>query len=177
MNPQLLDFNNIISYLTYPPFPKTLLVLKVLFISIFLYFLFTIINYLLFKTHYFQWLYGESLVEAFAKRTYGIKKLDVIWSKLKERGGPDLESDYKLAVIEADSLLDRTLASIGYKGESLEERLNQITLAHLSTLEEIKTAHKVRNDIVRDPDYRLNVEKAKEILSIYKKTFEELEVF
>jgi len=177
MNAQFLDLNNIISYFVYPPFPKTLLVLKILFISIFLYFLFTIINYLFFKTHYFQWLYGESLVEAFAKRTYGIKKVDIIWSKIKERGRPDLESDYKLAVIEADSLLDQTLASIGYKGENLEERLNQITLTHLSTLEEIKMAHKVRNDIVRDPNYRLNVEKAKETLSVYKKTFEELEVF
>lgn len=151
--------------------------MKILFISIFIYFLANIINYLFFKTHYFQWLYGESLVEAFAKRTYGVKRLDVIWSKLKERGGPDLESDYKLAVIEADSLLDQTLASIGYKGENLEERLNQITPAHLSTLEEIRMAHKVRNDIVRDPDYRLNIERAREILSIYKKSFEELEVF
>lgn len=168
---------DIIYFLTYPPFPKTLLVLKILFISLFIYFLLSIINYLFFKTHYFQWLYGESIIEGLTKKPYGVKKVDLIWNRIEEKIKPGTESDYKLALIEADSLLDQLLKSIGYKGETLDDRLRQITPVNLSTLEELKTVHKVRNDIIRDPNYQLSVEKAKEFLSIYKKTFEELEIF
>lgn len=130
-----------------------------------------------FKTHYFKWLYGETLIEILTKKPYGIRKLDLTWNKIEEKMKSGVQSDYKLALIEADGLLDQILKSIGYEGENLDERLSKINPTNLSTLEEIKNVHKIRNDIIRDPNYQLTPEKAGEILSAYRKTFEELEMF
>jgi len=179
MNLQSLNFNadNLIFYFIDPPFAGTLFVLKILFIAIFLYFLLSIINYMFFKTHYFKWLYGETMIEILSKRPYGIKKLDLAWQKIEKKTKSEIQSDYKLALIEADSLLDNILKSIGYQGKNLDERLNQINPSNLLTLEEIKKVHKIRNDIIRDPNYQLSSEKAQEILSVYRKTLEELEMF
>jgi len=70
MNLPSFDFNDIISFIVSPSFSGTSLVLKILFIVISFYFIISII-YFLSKTHYFQWLYGESLEDAFIKRPYG----------------------------------------------------------------------------------------------------------
>lgn len=169
--------DNLIYYFIDPPFESTLFVLKILFIAIFFYFLLSIINYMFFKTHYFKWLYGETMIEILTKKPYGIRKLDLTWKKIEEKMKSGVQSDYKLALIEADGLLDQILKSIGYEGDNLDERLTKINPTNLSTLEEIKNVHKIRNDIIRDPNYQLTPEKAEEILSVYRKTFEELEFF
>lgn len=170
------DISNITSFVISPPFPRTLLVLKILFISAFLYFLGSII-YSLVKSHYIQWLYGEMVSGFFTRRPYGIQKIDRSWAIITEKLKSGFESDYKLAVIEADGVLDEILERIGYKGENLEERLKQLSLVHLPNLDDVWKAHKIRNDIVRDPDYQLSFNEAKKVLAIYKKTLEDLETF
>lgn len=176
MNLPSFDFNDIISFIISPSFSGTLLVLKVLFIVISFYFIISII-YFLSKTRYFQWLYGESLVDAFTKRPYGVKKMDKIWDMIMEKLKSDSESDYKLAVIEADGVLDEVFKKVGYKGKDLEARLKQLSPVHYPNLDKMKEAHQIRNDIVRDPDYQLGLSEAKKALAVYRKILEELEVF
>jgi len=88
-----------------------------------------------------------------------------------------LESEYKLAVIEADNMVNETLKRMGYGGESLGERLEKLTAATLSNIEEIKEAHQVRNNIIHDPNYRLSLDDARKVLSIFEKAFKDLEAF
>jgi len=87
-----------------------------------------------------------------------------------------LESEAKLALIEADALLDETLKRLGYPGESLGERLEKLTVDILPNLEEIQKIHKIRNNIIHDPTYKLNLEEAKKALVIYEKALINLDV-
>lgn len=176
MNLPSFDFNDIISLIVSPSFSGILLVFKVLFIVISFYFIMSTI-YFLSKTHYFQWLYGESLMDSFTKRPYGVKKMDKIWDVIMKKLKSSLESDYKLAVIEADSVLDEVLKKVGYKGENLEARLKQLSPVHYPGLDKMREIHRIRNDIVRDPDYQLGLGEAKKALAAYRKVLEELEVF
>ena len=173
---EIADFNTIISYLVAPPLPGTLLVLKGLFIAIFLFFLIAII-YILSKSNYLKLLWGKDVGELFAETPYVAKKITKIWDKVVKRLESKSESDSKLALIEADGILDGVLKRIGYDGETLGDRLKQLTSAHLSNLDDVWKAHKIRNNIVHDPSYRLSLDEAKESLAIYEKALQDLEAF
>lgn len=102
-------------------------------------------------------------------------KMQKRWEKLKARLQSANVSQYKAAVLEADELTDEILAKIGYPGENMGERLSAITLNQLETIEELKQAHELRNEIVRKGDFALDQRKAEEIVGVYQKTLETLE--
>lgn len=172
----ILSLENIISFFTNPPFSGTLLAIKALFVIFTVYFLAGII-YFASKTHYLQWLYGEPIVSVITKKPYGIEKVDERWKKIVEMFQSGLESNYKLAIVEADAMLDRVLKKIGYKGDTLEEKLQKVGEDVLSNPNEILTAHRICSDIIRDPSYSLNREEAKKVLLVYKRAFKELDLF
>ena len=69
------------------------------------------------------------------------------------------------------------LNKIGYKGESLGERLKQLDSGILPNLKKVWQVHKVRNDIVHDPDYHLSSEGVKKAMGIYEQILRDLEMF
>jgi len=167
---------NILSFLADPPFETSLFIIKVVFISVSLSFLVGII-YFSRNTQWLQWAFGEPRKEFLTQRPYGTERIDSVWKEIVKRLDAGLESEYKLALIEADGLLDEVLERMGYRGKDLEERLDKIAVSQIPNVEEIKKVHKVRGDIVRDPDYRLSLEEAKRLMEVYKRTLDNLEAF
>ena len=94
--------------------------------------------------------------------------------EIKKRLEKGWESEDKLAVIEADKLLDDFLKRMGYKGESLGERLKQLDKEIMPNLDRLWDAHNIRGDIVHDPGCRLDHKKAKEVIDIYEQAFDYL---
>jgi len=99
-------FENLI-YLKFVP-PEILLSLKILCIVIFLFFL-VIIFHSLRKSSWLRNRFLQDMTEFLTYRPYGVKKIVKIWSKIKGRLESGSESEYKLAVIEADSILNDIL--------------------------------------------------------------------
>jgi hypothetical protein len=97
------------------------------------------------------------------------------WKKIKERIASGIEAELKLAILEADSLLDQFLKRQGYKGETLEEKLELLTEDILSNINEVKEAIKVKRAIIEDPSYRLSFQEAKKTLSIYERALKDLQ--
>lgn len=83
------------------------------------------------------------------------------------------ESDWKLAVIEADKMLDELLIILGYQGESLGDRLLSIEKGDMQTLDDAWEAHKYRNRIAHETGMQVSEREAKRILGLYKKVFQE----
>lgn len=84
-------------------------------------------------------------------------------------------NDWKLAIIEADIILDDALKQYGYEGGSLGERLKSISTSQLSTLNEAWEAHKVRNRIAHEgADFVLTKRIAEDTISRYRRVFSEL---
>jgi len=169
-----MEITDIISYSTSVELQERLLPLKIVFIVFSLSFLGAVI-YFLFRTNYLRYLFLQDLFEFLTYRPYGVRKLARIWAKIMVRLERASESEYKLAVIEADGLLDDTLKRMGYAGESLGDRLKQLTEATLPNLDLLLKAHKIRNDIVHDPDYRLSLEQAKRTLKIFEQALRDLQ--
>ncbi len=165
--------NNIFLLITSPTF---LFYLRIVFIVIAALFLLGII-FLLLKNSWLKRRFFEDWTEFFIYRPFGVKKTFKQWAKVLKRLETGKEADYKLAVIEADSLLYDILKKMEYKGETMAKILEQVNATILPNIQQIWEVHKIRNNIVHDPDYELSLEQARKILGIYEKSFRTLEMF
>jgi hypothetical protein len=94
---------------------------------------------------------------------------------VKANASSNNPNDWKLAIIEADIILDDTLKQKGYLGTSLGERLKSISGAQMSTINDAWEAHKVRNRIAHDgADFVLTKRLLDETISRYLRVFTEL---
>jgi len=89
----------------------------------------------------------------------------------------DNEAEYKLALIEAGKILDDILKKMGYGEKSLSDKLRHLSSSHVSNLEELLKVNEICQNVIRDPDYKLNKEKAEEIINILEKSLKDLEAF
>ena len=169
-----MNWQDLISYLTQPPFSEISFAFKVLFSLLSLFLFFGIIYFLL-KSEWFKKIFLQDFIEFLTFQALGTRKVVKAWLKIEERIEKGTESEAKLAIIEADDLLNEVLKKKGFEGESLGERLDKVTEDILPNLTEILEARKVRSNIVHDPTYRLNLAEAKEILRIYQDALKDLE--
>ena len=96
------------------------------------------------------------------------------WNKLLERVKSGDERDLRLAIIEADSLIDEILKEHGHPGNDMGERMKLIHPSEIDNLNDLWEAHKLRNRLVHEADFHLSINEAKRIIGIYHKTIEEL---
>jgi len=93
------------------------------------------------------------------------------WKKVKELFNRGSLSDLKLSIIEADKLLDEVLDNLGFKGETLKEKLDHLSEEQFPELDELKYAHFIRNKIVHEKNFSLSRREAEVIISIYENFF------
>ncbi|MFQ5661810.1 MAG: hypothetical protein ACE5F2_00975 [Candidatus Paceibacteria bacterium] len=114
---------------------------------------------------------GEIIV---AKGT-GEKKKEK-WNQLVDLAMSENESDWRLAIIEADTMLDDMVDAMGYKGDGLGEKLKQIERSDFNTLDQAWEAHKVRNNIAHaGSDFTLTQREVRRAIDLYKQVFDEFE--
>lgn len=97
------------------------------------------------------------------------------WTSVEEHLVSSNPNDWKLAIIEADIMLDEALDKAGYDGGSVGERLKGTSRHSFRTLDEAWSAHRVRNQIAHEgADFVLTHRLAKETIAHYKHVLEEL---
>ncbi|MBU0998986.1 hypothetical protein KKG24_01595 [Patescibacteria group bacterium] len=96
------------------------------------------------------------------------------WSKTLSYLFSQHGSDWKLAIIEADSMLEGLMDQLGFRGETLGDRLklaNQDNFPFLTTAWEV---HTVRNRIAHEGlAFDLSQHEAKRIIALYEQIFHE----
>jgi len=150
-------------------------ILKIIFLIISLVFFVGIII-LLFKASWFRRRYLEKPKELSFYKSLAEKKTFKEWQKIIKRLESGIEPEYKLAIIEADGILDAILDKMGYSGETMGEKLRKIEAPVLPNISGISEAHKIRNNIVHDPDCMIDLAKAKEVIGVYEQALRDLEV-
>ncbi|GMQ95473.1 MAG: hypothetical protein BMS9Abin13_588 [Patescibacteria group bacterium] len=83
-------------------------------------------------------------------------------------------AEWKLAVIEADNVLERTLRDVGYAGDTLGERLKSAEGGNLRTLSDAWEAHKVRNRIAHEEGFDLSQRGARKAIGLFENVLGEL---
>lgn len=104
----------------------------------------------------------------------GIGRNDT-WENIRAKLLSDNQSDWRLAIIEADIYLDRLLETKGYTGDTIGDKLKQITPEVLGSIQIAWEAHKVRNRIAHEgADFTLTQPEARRVLSYYEIVFRDL---
>jgi len=122
---------------------------------------------------------GIVFVKKFFKRPelYGLSKEDIQkrWNQIEELLSRREDISWKLAVLEADKLLDHSLKAMGFGGVSLGERLKLAAYRH-PKIRNVWPAHITRNKLAHEASYSLGQGAARQAVSQFKKALQELGV-
>lgn len=121
-------------------------------------------------------LYAPKVVPAYAEvaEAKGDPALTERWKNVIRHAESENQNDWRQAIIEADIILGEILDKMGYRGESIGEKLKRVEKADFTTLDFAWEAHKVRNVIAHEgSNFVLSQHEAKRIIGMYRKVFEE----
>lgn len=116
---------------------------------------------------------GMDIPEEFVTKR---KQMRLRWNEIRKRLESGNESEYKVAIIEADNIIDDLIKRMGFSGENLGERLEKARPGQIDYALELKQAHEVRNRIIHEDGFQLSREDAAAILENYEKFLRVFEV-
>ncbi len=159
-----------------PTFAYIFSVLRIIFITVSVLMVGMII-FLVTKSPYLQFRFREKHTESWKRKPYQEIKIDKDWNEILRQAKDEDESERKLAVIEADDLINDVLSQLGYEGETLLEKLSGLTKEIIPNIEDVRSAHKERRDMVYDPNKNVSKEEATKLISTYEEVFKDLQIF
>lgn len=96
------------------------------------------------------------------------------WNRIMEHANSDDEHQWRLAILEADIMLNELLDVLGYKGETMGEKMKMVNRANFNSIDEAWEAHKVRNRVAHEGSENPLTEREKNIvISQYARVFKE----
>ena len=116
----------------------------------------------------------EHWIDVWHHKSISQKRSLRAWKKIEKRLRIGNLNQLRLAVLEADRILDQFFKLAGYPGQNLDERLEEATDAQLVNIEEIRQVHKLRNRIASEPDFELTPGETEIAIGIYKSAFIDL---
>lgn len=127
------------------------------------------IVYLIIKTNWLS-LKVERFRDVVLKTDMPKEEAKKEWAKVEEHFFRGDENDLKIAVIEADKLLEEALRGAGVRGATIGDKLKNLKPTQISNLDELWQAHRLRNQIVHEPTFKLKRDLAERALNIYEET-------
>ncbi len=106
------------------------------------------------------------------------KKLNVSkeWHTVLTHASSHNTNDWKIAILDADSILDDVLKAKGYIGDTMADRLKAIDRGDLRNLDLAWEAHKYRNAIAHGDSLEFNQHEVRRIISNFERVFKEFGV-
>ena len=96
------------------------------------------------------------------------------WTAVLNHLFSDNLNDWKLAIIEADSMLDALLSQLGFKGNSLGEKLKSADRDTFHSLTSAWEVHTLRNKIAHEGlTFSISHYEAKRVIALYEQIFRE----
>lgn len=115
-----------------------------------------------------------AILRSLQRRNDGLdrKRIKETWSEIEKTQNMGLMGA-KLAVIEADKLLDTVLRDMHFPGETMGERLKMAGYKYKS-INQVWPAHKLRNQLVHDSAFQLSIGQAKRSVRDFEKALKVL---
>lgn len=177
----MTDFISFINFFFEPTWPEYLLYIwqhsihySVLVLDILLI---LGISYILFKAwplHHRMKLFRWPKTKGAGKKLRKDRKFIRQWQKVENNLSSQAPENLKIAVIDADALVDTFLKKTGYTGEHMADRLAHIVPTEVKSLRAVWDAHLLRNSLVHVPGSNVSAAEAKTAVSAFEKFLKEL---
>ncbi len=103
-----------------------------------------------------------------------VKHTVLRWDRVKEQVASDNEQAWRLAILEADIMLNELLDSLGYRGETLADKMRQVERGDFRTIDLAWEAHKVRNKVAHEGTaHSLSQREAQRVIGLFEQVFKE----
>ena len=100
---------------------------------------------------------------------------DIRWRDIVAQSNSEKQNDWKHAILDADVMLDAAITARGYTGESLGERMKQVSRADVNSIDDAWEAHKIRNRIAHEgSEMALTHREARRAILLYERVLKEL---
>ncbi len=98
------------------------------------------------------------------------------WQRVVAHISSDNSSDWRLAILECDIILDELLDHLGYIGGTIGDKLKNANPGDFRNLNLAWEAHKIRNAIAHEgQDFTLTQREARRIVGLYETVFREFD--
>jgi len=115
-------------------------------------------------------IYGSPVMR-FKKSVYNVR-----WQATKGRLEEGSVASSKIALIEADKMLNEALGKLGYIGKDTEEKISHIGRGQLVAVDELKQVAELHRTILDDPTHETSLEELRSALGVYERVFKGIEL-
>lgn len=96
------------------------------------------------------------------------------WNRILEHAKSDDEHQWRLAILECDIMLNELLDLQGYKGETIAEKMKQVSRTQFNSIDDAWEAHKVRNKVAHEGvEYHISERDKNHVINLYQRVFKE----
>lgn len=131
--------------------------------------------------YYFQKLKIFSHWQERWRRKWGLSSLSALfsqsnrqWRKVERLLGEPYQASWKLAVLQAEEIVERTLKQIGFQGDDFSQQIQGLQKQGYRRLDILRDLHQRRDKILNDKNFSLSLAQAKETVAIYKAFWKEV---
>lgn len=104
-----------------------------------------------------------------------VKEHDVQWEVVRNHLTSDNPAEWRIAVLEADAMLEDAIERVGATGDTLGEKLKSLDKSSFQSLNMAWDAHKVRNMIAHEGmNFQLTQREAKRVIDLFEQALKEL---
>lgn len=117
----------------------------------------------------------------FHKHAHTVEAVDVPrtrlrWNRVMEHANSNDEHHWRLAILEADIMLNELLDLQGYKGETMAEKMKQVVRGDFNSIDDAWEAHKMRNRVAHEgPEHEITEREKNHVIGLYARVFREFE--
>lgn len=104
------------------------------------------------------------------------KEVSDEWRQIKKFADSDNPSEWNMAILRADAILDDVLQHMGHEGNTVKERLDTVDPTILPSYDRVLSAHRLRNMVAHDPTIAHTRETIDHALASFEQAFKELGV-
>ena len=102
------------------------------------------------------------------------KELAAHWARIKSKAATKTADNLRLAFIEADTVVDVFLRKSGYIGDTMADRLKNLTQGDAPSLPDVWSAHRLRNEVVHTPGFVLRPQDAERGIDAFEAFLKDL---
>ena len=108
---------------------------------------------------------------------HDLSRTQLHWNRIMEESESGDDKRWRVAILEADIMLNELLDVQGYRGETMGDKMKQVDRSSFHTIDLAWEAHAVRNKIAHEGSaHLLNEREVRRVMTLYEQVFREFKL-